>query len=1360
MPAIPSPPDPSAPPRVIGAKGQPIRAIGFSSGGFDTAMDLGVIHALLVIHGKAPDAVVGNSAGAINAVALAEVLQARAAGPNPTPTDTLLARVTRFREILEAYANAPADLAGAYLPDTHQVDAGRPLEPLRQPIHYQREWEGRDDQLHARQGMVRLFNFLLRTRLSFATLTRFVRRCLGIRAASQVLSPWRRGLAQGFEAFRSWSLIGLNLPRLTGIALEVVARPFFRSSSRTQGASAAWILFQPRWARAVGAAGLYALAFWALVSIWMATTWLIGSSSWWLFRQLLGQPPVVIALAAVVVLGLAWWTPRSTVWRQLTMGQRTQPAPEWLVRELLGPVFEVAILFSLYLGAAVVLVMGAVAAWSGWGAVPDWQVVAGWISQGMGVTMAVVAGVLLLRWQSIRGSYRRRFLEQFDLADALLSRHPLRDTFVRLFDRGYYGPRNMDDVVERSLRDDDRPSDGSPRKRLLEDYATAEPSIEVGLMVANAGTGDLEVIAGRESVVDGLCAATAATPWLPPARVTGKLLLDGANIATEPTPAVLELLRGRTHPDAPVVHIYSVSPLPFSSPTLRDETAAEDGVAPVFSNIVDMARRALLLERFRDASLARRVTEIYTKSLTPGAAAREVDGEPFLRAWVTPVEPDEPLDLNGRLFEASTREASRGAIGTAVAEGCRAALQVMTRASQPGDRRLPIWEGRVTCRTAVEAHRQGCGGVLTPLPADLDSRNPPTDRGYSGLAEVCRYCCLPGRPDPAKPEEPPKPDRHQLHYRRWAEIGPAWPCADTPEQPLVGDPRFRRPATVYEQRTDAALRHYKASLAQGTDTIPQWPVDRGTAPGQGRPLVSLLFSGGVFRGVYQLGTLNALGDLGVRPDIVAGASIGSITAAMAAQTLSFEGAERQARIARLAATYLAIDRLILTDRFADFIRGFTLRAGASQFSLAEADRTFRRYDLRGATAYSREARRVVAGLERLFWLSPFELLSLLKAIRLGNWSAAGGELKAYVQEWLDRMGVGREILGAEPLALLIAEHVLQPLPGQPMVDARTEPFDRFLAQGIYFLATTTNLSAGRLEVLGEQQFAPDALRPSLLEGLLASSAFPAVFRPRWSWEVVPGSSVRHQYIDGGVMDNLPLDGVVHFIRDASDIGLIARHPEWGGQPVPHLLFGASLEPAVPEHRGMEDLEELTRDWMALRGRAGTLRYNKKLELYAKAQTDLRRIRQQNPSAPWQSIDLEVVTATPQWLVGTFAFHPMLGFNRDKQAGSIAHGCATALATFSDQWQDPARRPWLEAWQVNQDRVPRTIERDAGAPVPGSLSKPQHREGRCWFREGCRCPFSRAALEDLPRPGLPPTTVEEVDRIYQLCGRAETHRALT
>ncbi|MBD3854731.1 MAG: patatin-like phospholipase family protein, partial [Acidobacteria bacterium] len=58
-------------PITIGRDGCAVRAINFAGGGFDSIMQLGVIHALLVIQGRAPDVVVGLSSGSVPAAALA-----------------------------------------------------------------------------------------------------------------------------------------------------------------------------------------------------------------------------------------------------------------------------------------------------------------------------------------------------------------------------------------------------------------------------------------------------------------------------------------------------------------------------------------------------------------------------------------------------------------------------------------------------------------------------------------------------------------------------------------------------------------------------------------------------------------------------------------------------------------------------------------------------------------------------------------------------------------------------------------------------------------------------------------------------------------------------------------------------------------------------------------------------------------------------------------------------------------------------------------------------------------------------------------------------------------------------------------
>jgi predicted acylesterase/phospholipase RssA len=232
----------------------------------------------------------------------------------------------------------------------------------------------------------------------------------------------------------------------------------------------------------------------------------------------------------------------------------------------------------------------------------------------------------------------------------------------------------------------------------------------------------------------------------------------------------------------------------------------------------------------------------------------------------------------------------------------------------------------------------------------------------------------------------------------------------------------------------------------------------------------LLFSGGVFRGVYQVGVLNALDQVSLRPDILAGASVGSITAAMVGRVMrERDTTRRRLLIARLAATYLAIDRLVLTDRFANFVRLLTVRAAGTLFSIRQADRVFRRYDEALPGEFGAEARAVIAGLERLFHISPLEVSQLFDAIRRRETRRVQRLLRNHLQDWLERSGVGEQVLGAEPLAMLITDHVLAPY-RDPSTRPGAVPFDAFLSSGIYFLATATNLTRGRLEVLFADEY--------------------------------------------------------------------------------------------------------------------------------------------------------------------------------------------------------------------------------------------------------------------------------------------------
>src|SRR4051812_11071253 len=112
----------SAPPTPKTPQGR-FRALAFT-GGYDAVVQLGLVHALLVSSGSAPDAVVGVSGGAVNAAALAEILQA----------GDVQARVDKLRKFLDSYLQVPGEILRSILPDAFEINAREPLKPIELPI--------------------------------------------------------------------------------------------------------------------------------------------------------------------------------------------------------------------------------------------------------------------------------------------------------------------------------------------------------------------------------------------------------------------------------------------------------------------------------------------------------------------------------------------------------------------------------------------------------------------------------------------------------------------------------------------------------------------------------------------------------------------------------------------------------------------------------------------------------------------------------------------------------------------------------------------------------------------------------------------------------------------------------------------------------------------------------------------------------------------------------------------------------------------------------------------------------------------------------------------------------------------------
>ncbi len=912
---------------------------------------------------------------------------------------------------------------------------------------------------------------------------------------------------------------------------------------------------------------------------------------------------------------------------------------------------------------------------------------------------------------------RDRLLRSYDLRKELGSSYDLRRLLIRMFDENYYGGARLREVQESSIVEP-RPKamEFNGAKRSLADLARGD-RLHVVPAVADLANKALTVIPDTlptrrgtrlvrtdESVVDSLLAALAVTPYLKPVQA----LVQDARTDDKTTTA--------------------------SSGFVLDGTnIANEPIAPLFEYMRGRVRP--------DAG----AVTIYAVSSVP--SARSFPGDPALYTGLIDVvtrvidlQRHQVAKLERQLTECYTRvlEGTRTptrAVHT-IPDGSDQGRVYFGATITPIEPEFPLAVERRLLTSATEGERRKvileavAEGCRASLKVFLDpSSTPQTVRGCPGSA--AGLTSLPGADVWKGPGLPEICE----HCRT---------CGSAPDRPTTAGEPVR--------------------AISGASAAP-FVLPARPAPTHSEPWTALLLSGGVFRGVFQIGVIVGASEAGLQPRLFVGSSVGSLVAAMSARLFSLHGDKRDAAVAELAATFLALDRLVLTDGFADFVRRFTLRAGATRVSMRDLDRVFRRYDLTGTNKFGRITRGVVAGIERLFFFTPFELLRLVEAFRLQEYEKVWSLSRAGVQNLLNRSGVGLEILGAEPLAWLIAQHVLPEVEPNAL---RSVPFDHFrdARYDKFLLATATNLHRGELVVLGMEGASGGKTPARLLDALLASSAFPGAFRPRHYSEVIPNQPFLEQFTDGGVMDNLPLYSVAEFFAKAQDSGIAVRRPVVDKCRVPHLLLTASLEPYTPILSD-DEAEAMAQDWMDVSERAKRIRYNQKADSFAKAQADFRQIhdhRVRSGLQPiWSPVDLEVQIVKSRWLCGTFAFHPMMGFRRERQAASIAHGCASTLARlFLRKRTTP--KSWGDSWGLRlEDFAEETVRYetcDATAP-PVLTPQESPAPGQCWFRteRASWCPFSRQRLERLLPDDRPSAqVVEAIDSIYQACGKPATHRA--
>jgi predicted acylesterase/phospholipase RssA len=521
-----------------------------------------------------------------------------------------------------------------------------------------------------------------------------------------------------------------------------------------------------------------------------------------------------------------------------------------------------------------------------------------------------------------------------------------------------------------------------------------------------------------------------------------------------------------------------------------------------------------------------------------------------------------------------------------------------------------------------------------------------------------------------------------------------------------------------------------------------------------RPRIVFIASGGVFRGSFHVGMIGAMHATGFKPDMIVGASVGTLLGAALGSMYSSSGRQARVKLRRLTDLFVEADRRIaLTKTLKAAIKDIGIRSRGASMNLSpnvlrKMVRAGSRQDPGSAITGAPPA--LIDAISDLF-LIPYRATARIAAeFVAGHVTRATNTFWTQIKtETIDRLGIHDALIGSSLLegeTRLVLGDVSQDV--QPFLEHSR----------IAFFATAVNLVTEWITILGSQLTAD---RYDLIEALLASSAFPMAFAPRRASALYPGVGRRDVfYGDGGMFDNLPFMPASEVLREVqtdrlqSTLGqgrwrdeLVRRHRE------PDLFLVGALN-----IRQTEDEPDAYDSLRKIAARAISLEDNEKIygmeraaiqidrqlaQLRAEAgpgDATLAKEQEEYLNGIVNAAVMPVYPADADHLNGTYEFCAAMGMDRDRIRRSIADGCfQTMLGVARAQEEGPYSMTGRSIAALTKlGRVPEIVmERERSAKHYG------------------RCPFFRIGGQSIPCP------FEGMHGIYRTCGEDLVHiRAIT
>ncbi|MGC2743171.1 MAG: patatin-like phospholipase family protein, partial [Candidatus Angelobacter sp.] len=573
------------------------------------------------------------------------------------------------------------------------------------------------------------------------------------------------------------------------------------------------------------------------------------------------------------------------------------------------------------------------------------------------------------------------------------------------------------------------------------------------------------------------------------------------------------------------------------------------------------------------------------------------------------------------------------------------------------------------------------------------------------------------------------------------------------------------------------------------------------------PRIVFVASGGVFRGPFHAGMINAMLAVKIKPDLIVGASVGTLVGGALAATLGAQDHHDSLRVLEaVVKTFQEMDgRIAFTKTLKNAARELGIRSRMVDLAPYE----LRKKILEGTKsdpgfAVTGTPPILIDAISDILLIPHGDTAKIAAQFVAGHFTDATRRLiKGLRTETLRRLDIAEAVMGAsllEPTARRLLGTMLKKEDGSPWYDMNSrQPYKK---ARIAIFGTSTDLLHRQPVLLGRYKWQLPSY--DFVNACLASSAFPAVFAPRKDEQIFPGlGDPQLLYSDGGMFDNLPISPALE-ILSASQKQWIRNNDAvralWNRIDSPDLFIAGSLEANARSQSSSASMQESKTDskefdtLVAIKKRVSALQKNLKIRAFEQVSEKIsvhlhflwqivQETRKAKPLAapkpvPGNGVNLQdrhqknakipndeylnglvnavllpVYPTDSDHLNGTFQFCNSLGKNKKVVNQSMADGCFQTLRELTLAFSDKAKPTRAQAIDGLSQR--------RHDPIPVLTRRPEKLSGdRPQDDHGYYCPFFvRRVDEKDVQFACPFSETENAFVIFQSCRKDKQHRKI-